>query len=299
MACGVRDRQARDGQADHRGEQHYPPLDMRPQEQAEPPDPGADRDSDQPDRQRPQESGGRGRTDVREAGNRQRERAEPGPGVQADEDERSDARGQQARYQHELHHGAAQAGGFHQQERAGQGRAEQGADRGETPRRGHHGLDSGRSVPLDQANREGAEPGAEGDQRPFRPEHHAQAQGGQGREHDAGKLDQGRRASARLEPVGRRMAARAGQVPDGQRNQHPGQRQRQNGPPQRFGVKAQLLGQAGEDPALQLADQREEEVGRRRDGNADDRGQYQQHQVAPGPQQRKGIGRCRHERPPS
>ena len=135
--------------------------------------------------------------------------------------ERSDARGQQARYQHELHHGAAQARGFHQQERAGQGRAEQGADRGETPRSGQHRLDSGRSVPLDQANRKGAEPGAEGDQRPFRPEHHAQAQGGKGREHDAGQLDQGRRAAARLEPVGRGMAALAGQVPDGQTDQHP------------------------------------------------------------------------------
>ena len=66
----------------------------------------------------------------------------------------------------------------------------------------------------------------------------------------------------------------------------------------RFGVEAQLLGQAGEDPALQLADQREEEVGHGRDGDADDRGQRQQDQVTPGPQQRQRIGRCRHQRPP-
>ena len=72
----------------------------------------------------------------------------------------------------------------------------------ETPRGGHHGLDPGRSVPLDQPDRKGAEPGAQGDQRPLGPEHHAQAQGRKGREHDAGKVHQGRRAFARLEPVG-------------------------------------------------------------------------------------------------
>ena len=54
-----------------------------------------------------------------------------------------------------------------------------------------------RGVPLDEPDREGAEPGAEGDQRPLGPEHHAQAQGGKGREHDAGKVDQGQ---ARLRP---------------------------------------------------------------------------------------------------
>ena len=63
--------------------------------------------------------------------------------------------------------------------------------------------------------------------------------------------------------------------------------------------KPSVLGQSGEDPSLQLADQREKEVGRRRDGHADDRGKDQQGDIAPGPQQRQWIGRCRHERPPS
>ena len=39
-----------------------------------------------------------GITDGGEAGNRHRERAKPGPGVEADEDERADPGGQQARY---------------------------------------------------------------------------------------------------------------------------------------------------------------------------------------------------------
>ena len=55
--------------------------------------------------------------------------------------------------------------------------------------------------------------------------------------------------------------------------------------------KPTCLGQVSEDPYLQLADQREKEVGRCRDGNADNGGQHQQRDVAPGPQQRKRIGR--------
>ena len=59
------------------------------------------------------------------------------------------------------------------------GRTEQRGHRGETAGGGHHGLDPERSVPLDQPDRKGAEPGAEGDQRPLGPEHHAPAQGWQ------------------------------------------------------------------------------------------------------------------------
>src|SRR5271169_2679006 len=49
----------------------------------------------------------------------------------------------------------------------------------------------------------------------------------------------------------------AGQVPDGQSGQQPGQQQRRDRPPQRLGGKAQALGQVGEDPHLQLGDQGE------------------------------------------
>jgi hypothetical protein len=152
------------------------------------------------------------------------------------------------------------------------------------------------NVPLDETNREGAEPGAERDQRPLRPEHHAQAQGGKGREHDAGKVAERWRPFARLKPVGWRTATLAGQVPDREPNEHASQQQRQNGPPQRLAVKAQTVGQAREDPALQFVDQRQEEVRRCRNGNANNGGKYQQRHIALGAQQRKRIGRwCRHQ----
>ena len=102
--------------------------------------------------------------------------------------------GQQAGDQHELHHGPAQPGGLHQQEGPGQRGAEQGADGGEAARRRDHGLGPGRGVPLGQPDGDDAEPAAESDQRRLGAEDHAQAQGREGGEHDAGKLDRARRA---------------------------------------------------------------------------------------------------------
>ena len=113
-------------------------------------------------------------------------------------------------------------------------------------------------------------------------------------QHDARKLPGGRWPCTGLEPVGGGVAALAGQVLDGQGHQHPGQQQRQNGPPQRFGVEAHALGQVGEDPPLQLADQGQKEVGGRRDGRPNDRGDDQQNDIAPGPQQRERIGQRTH-----
>jgi hypothetical protein len=81
----------------------------------------------------------------------------------------------------------------------------------------------------------------------------------------------------------------------------PGQQQGQNRPPQRFLGEAQTFGQVGEYPTLQGTDQREKQIGRRRDWHTDDRGKHQQRQVGPGPQQRQRIERClglRHIRPP-
>ena len=240
------------------------------------------------------ELGGGRRSDVRKARDGQRERAQPRPRIQADEDEGTDARRQQAGDQHELHHGPAQPGGLHQQEGPGQGGAEQGGDGGEAARRRHHGLGAGRGVPLGQPDGDHPEPPAESDQRGLGAEDHAQAQGREGGEHDAGKVDGAGWPAAHLEPVGGGVAAGPGQVPEGEGDQYPRHRQRQQGPPQRLGVEAQALGQVGEDPALHLADQREEEVSHRRDGRPDDRGQHQQGDIAPGPQQRQRVGWRRH-----
>jgi hypothetical protein len=97
---GERDRQARDGQAGHRHDQHHPPLDMRLQEQAEPSDARAEQGGHHPDRQRPQEFSASRRPDMGKAGDRQRERAKPGPGVKADKYQRAYAGSQQSWHQH-------------------------------------------------------------------------------------------------------------------------------------------------------------------------------------------------------
>ena len=146
--------------------------------------------------------------DVRKAGNGQRERAEPGPGVEADEHQGADAGGQQAGHQHELEHRAAQPRGLHQQERPDQRRAEQRADGGEATGRAHHGW-MRPSVPLDQADAQAPRPppsaisGASGPSTAPRP-------GWPARPVRCREARRARRALARLEAVGGRVAAGPG-----------------------------------------------------------------------------------------
>ena len=101
-----------------------------------------------------------------------------------------DAGRQQAGDQHELHRRPAQPGGLHQQEGPGQGGAEQGGDGGEAARPPPMtALAVRRRVPLGQPDGEDPEPAAEGDQRGLGAEDHAQAQGREGGEQDAGSVD--------------------------------------------------------------------------------------------------------------
>ena len=83
---------------------------------------------------------------------------------------------------------AADAGGLHDQERAEDRGAEQGADRREAAGRGHDGQRHRRRVLLEQAHGQRGEAAADRDQRRLRPEHRAQAQGREGGEDDAGEL---------------------------------------------------------------------------------------------------------------
>ena len=216
-ACGERDRQARDGQAGQRGEQQQPPLDVRPQEQAEPADracragppaprsPAPSRNSatvGEPTWGRPGMASENVPSPVQAS--RPMKISEPTPAASRPGTSTSSSMDPPSP-EASISRNAPVSG-----------RAEQGADGGEAAGRGHHRLGSGRSVPLGEPDREDAKAAAEGDQRRLGAEHHAQAQGGEGGEHDAGKLDRGWRALARLEPVGRRVAAGAGQVPDGE-----------------------------------------------------------------------------------
>ena len=75
------------GQRDH---EHGPPVRVGLQEQCQPPDGGADQGGGHSDRDRPAELGPGGLAETGHAGQGQRERAEPGQVVQADEDERAD-----------------------------------------------------------------------------------------------------------------------------------------------------------------------------------------------------------------
>ncbi len=69
----------------------------------------------------------------RDVGDGERERAETGPVVEPDEDERADAGGEQTRDEHDSEHRAAESGHFHHEERSDDGRPEQRADGREAP----------------------------------------------------------------------------------------------------------------------------------------------------------------------
>ena len=91
--------------------------------------------------------------------------------------------------EHDAEHRACEPGRLHEQECPDERRAEQRADRSEAACGADHGDRLGGSVLLDQMHREYADAAADRDQRSLRPEHDAEAQGRERREHDPGKLD--------------------------------------------------------------------------------------------------------------
>ncbi len=292
----VGDRQSADDQAHDRHQQQHPPLDMRAQEQAEPVDRRAHDGRGDPDDQGPAEFGDVRAREMGQPGHRQGERAEPGQCVEAEKNEGTHAGGEQARQQHEPQHGTADAGGLHQQERTREGRAEERADGGEAAGRGDHGHGLGwHVVAPGQPHGEHGEPAAERDQRRLRPQHDTEGQGGQGREQHAGKLGGRGRAATRLEPVRRRVTAPARKVLNDRRDRQAGHHQDGNRPPRRRTVKAEPVGEMGEDLALQVGDQHKEPVGRGRDGRAKHRCQDQQSQVGLAPQQLLRVLGRRHD----
>jgi len=97
----VNDRERSDSDARQRHDEHGPSVGIGLQEASQPPDPGTDQGGGQSDRHRPAELGHGGLAETGKAGKGQRERAQPGQVVQADEDERAGSRRQQARQQHQ------------------------------------------------------------------------------------------------------------------------------------------------------------------------------------------------------
>ena len=132
---------------------------------------------------------------------------------------------------------------------------------------------------------------AQGDQWHLGAEHGAEDQGRQRREDDPGKLNRGRRAM-HGETARRRGPASPRQVLDGQAGQHATHSQHWQRPPHRFGGETEPVRKVGEDLLLQIADERQEAVGRGGDRHAQDRRQDQQPEVAPAAQQGHGVRRA-------
>ena len=236
----------------------------------------------------PAELGHVGAAEMRQAGDGQGKRAQPGPGVQADEDQGPDARGQQAGHQDHAQHRAAQAGRLHEQERAENGRSQQGADGGEASRGRQHQPALLRHIAPGQPQEHQDQAAAEHDERHLRPEDGTEDQRGQGGQDDSGELG-GRGCPVHLEAAGRRGTAITGQVPDRRRRDQATHRQHRQRPPHRRGLETQAVRQVGEDLLLQVVDQRQEPVRCRRDRYPEDSRHEQQPDIAAGPQESAGI----------
>ena len=170
---------------------------------------------------------------------------------ETEEDQRSDAGGQQARHQHHAHHGPGQAGDLHEQEGTEDGRAQKGADGGEAARGPdhEHGLRGG--VLLHEPHDQHGEAAADGDERGLGADHGAEGQRGEGGEDDAGE-ERGLRGAVVLEPVGRGVATGAGQLLDGEGHEQAADHQERDRPPGRRRVEAEVDREGGEDPLLAL-----------------------------------------------
>ena len=192
-------------------------------------------------------------------------------------------------YEDHPQHRPTDPGHLHQQEGSGDRRAQQRADRGEAPcRADHHGCHLGR-VSLHQVDRQDAEPAADRDERCFRSEHHPEGECGEGGDDDAGKLDR-KHCARRLESLRRLVAAGSGQVLDRQADQQSTDDEGRNRPPHRRLVETEILGQRREQVVLRLGDALEEEVGHRRDDDAEDGAEHEEREIAPTLQQ---FDRCR------
>ena len=225
---------------------------------------------------------------MRQAGDGQGKRAQPGPGVQAHEDQGPDARGQQAGHQDHPQHRAAQAGRLHEQERAENGRSHQGADGGEAAGGRQHLPALLRHIAPGQPQEHQDQAAAEQDERHLRPEDGAEDQRGQGGQDDSGELGRGG-WPVHLEAAGRRGPAVTGQVPDRRRRDEATHRQDRQRPPHRCGRKTQAVRQVGEDLLLQVVHQRQEPVRHRGNRHPEDGRHDQQPDIAGGAQEGLGI----------
>ena len=133
---------------------------------------------------------------------------------------------------------------------------------------------------LARLHRQEPEPAADGDERRLRSEDHAEAQGGQRGEDHPGQLGRGGCPAPALNPSAGMWPAVPGRYVMVAADQHAGQGQQRQGPPHRRAGESELLGQRGEDPVLEQADQLEEPVGHGGHRDPDEGGQHQELDVA-------------------
>ena len=192
-----------DNYASQRRQEQRLALDNGTQDQCKPTDRDAQYACGQSNDQRPAEFGRVRPGEMRQPGNGQREVAKARPLAEAEEDQRPDARRQQAGKQDELQRRTAESDRLHHQEGTGNRRAKQRADRGEAAGRADHHLDLRRRLGgLGPADGPGGQAAAERDQRRLRPEHGTEDKRGQRGERDAGQFLGGKH-TASLEAIGR------------------------------------------------------------------------------------------------
>ena len=133
-----RHRPGPDRQSDDRRQNQYSTFHPRPQVEAQPADAPPHQGGGQPDDDGPAELGPIRVAERREVGNGQGERAVARPTVEPHEDHGAHAGRQQSGHQHQPEHRAAQPRRLHEEECAGERRAQHGADGGETAGRRHH-----------------------------------------------------------------------------------------------------------------------------------------------------------------
>ena len=189
-----------DGQAGHGRDQQHPPLDMRPEKQPEPSDPGAERGSDHPDRQRPQNSPPVGDPTWGRLGiasenvpspvqaSRPMKMSEPTPAARRPGTRTSSSMA------------PAIPDASMRRKAASSGEPNSVLIAAKLPAAATIGAGPGRSVPLGEPDGADGKPAAERDQRRLGPQHYAEAQRGQCRERHPGKLDRQGRALPALNP---------------------------------------------------------------------------------------------------
>ena len=285
------DREAGDHQSEHGHQEHHARLHPRAHGEREQADAAAEERRDEPEGDGIAEVRGGQVVEGRQPGDREAERAQAGERVQPEEDQRAEPGGQQARHEHEAEHGAAEAGRLEQQERAEQRRAEQRADRREAAGRRHHRGARGRRVARGQLHGQHSEPAADRDQRRLGAEHRAEGRAWRARRTPR----RGARRAAAAGPCGsrRRGSGRRCRGGGGSRARSKSPESASSGNGHHTGTESnpRVLGQIGEEPLLQLVDEREEPVGDGGDGDAEQRGEGEQLEVAAAPQQRLGVRR--------